>query len=144
MRARLEASLFLIAILAFCVPMSAHHGNAAYGKKEVVLKGAVVKAFLWANPHCIIRFDVKDDQGTVTHWAVEAGSPSALVNKGWTKASLQPGDVITVYLHQAKTGNPVGRITHVVLANGTTLSDSSGGGSVPNGPRTGGRSRSQY
>jgi Family of unknown function (DUF6152) len=146
MRMRLGAFFLLAGILGVCLPVSAHHGNAAYSMTEVVLKNAVVKNFYWANPHCIIQFDVKDAKGNFTHWTAEAGSPEALTNQGWTKTSLQPSNVITVYIHQAKNGNPVGRISHVVLADGTTLTDSAGGGDVKGkGNRRGGAgARSQY
>jgi hypothetical protein len=32
--------------------------------------------------------------------------------------------MITVYLYQSKTGNPVGRLNKIVLADGTELKDS--------------------
>jgi hypothetical protein len=129
MKTRRVAFLSLVAVLAACVPMLAHHGNVAYDEsKVVVLKSATVTKFAWANPHSIITFDAKDDKGQVEHWAAELGSPSALTLIGWTKVSVQPGDAITVYIHQSKTGNPVGRIDHIVLADGSSLRDSSGGG----------------
>ena len=127
MNTRFVAFCSLVGLFAVCLPMLAHHGAVAYDEsKEVVLKGATVTKFAWANPHSIIQFDVKDDSGKVAHWAGELGSPSAITLQGWTKASVQPGDVITIYIHQAKTGNPVGRISHVVLADGTQLRDSAG------------------
>jgi Family of unknown function (DUF6152) len=58
--------------------------------------------FAWANPHRLISFDVKDDKGNVAHWVGELGSPSALTLVGFTKASVQPGDVITVHTDQSK------------------------------------------
>jgi hypothetical protein len=120
-------ALFSLALLGVAVPVAAHHGAAAYDEsKEVVLKNATVTKFTWANPHTIVEFDVKDENGKVTHWAGELGSPSAITNQGWSKASIEAGDVITVYIHQSKTGNPVGRISHVTLADGTQLRDSSG------------------
>jgi hypothetical protein len=128
MKTKLIALPLLTGVLAVCLPMFAHHGNAAYDMKEVLLKGATVTDFLWANPHSIIQFDAKDDQGKVAHWAGELGSPSALANLGWTKVSVAKGDVLTVYIHQSKTGNSVGRITHIVLADGSSLRDSGGGG----------------
>ena len=120
-------ALFSLALLGVAVPVAAHHGAAAYDEsKEVVLKNATVTKFTWANPHTIVEVDVKDENGKVTHWAGELGSPSAITNQGWSKASIEAGDVITVYIHQSKTGNPVGRISHVALADGTQLRDSSG------------------
>jgi hypothetical protein len=50
-----------------------------------------------------------------------------------------PGDVITVYVHQAKTKNPVGRIERVVLADGSVLRDSAGGGEAGGRGGRGGR-----
>ena len=128
MKMNLLAGFMLAAILAICSPAYAHHGNAAYNQDTVVLKNATVTKFAWVNPHSIITFDAKDDTGKDVHWAAELGSPSALGLIGWTKASIQPGDTITVYIHQAKTGNPVGRIDHIVLADGSSLRDSAGGG----------------
>ena len=88
------------------------------------MKDATVTKFQWGNPHSIVMFDVKDGKGNVTHWAAEAGSPSVLGLIGWSKTSVQPGDVIRVYLYQARSGNPVGRLQKIVLADGTTLRDS--------------------
>jgi len=96
-----------------------------------ILKGATVTTFQWANPHTIVMFDVKDDKGQVAHWAAEAGSPSALSLIGWSKSAIQPGDVITVYVFQTKSGNPVGRLNKIVMADGTEYRDSQLG----NGPR---------
>ena len=128
MKTRLIAVSLLAGVLAVCLPVFAHHGNAAYDGTVTVLKNATVTKLAWANPHTIIQFDVKDDKGELVHWSSELGSPSALGLIGWNKASLQPGDVITVYIHQSKTKNPVGRIEHIVLADGSQLRDSGGGG----------------
>ena len=142
MKMKIIALIFVAGVFAICVPAFAHHGNAAYDMKPVLLKGATVTNLAWANPHTIIQFDMKDDSGKVVHWAAELGSPSALGLLGWTKTSVQPGDVITVYIHQSKTGNPVGRIDHIVLADGSQLRDSSGGGDVGDaGGRGAGRGR---
>ena len=115
----------VIALLVTWVPLFAHLGSATYDtQKVVVLKEATITKFIWANPHSITMFDVKDDKGSVIHWAAEAGSPSALSLIGWTKNSIKPGDVITVYVFQSKTGNPVGRLNKIVFADGTSLKDS--------------------
>ncbi len=115
----------VVAILSVSGTVFAHHGNAAYEtSKAVELKGATVTKFVWGNPHTFLMFDVKDDKGNVVHWAGEAGSPSSLGLLGWTKDSVQPGDVVTVYIYQSKTGRPVGRLNRIVLADGTALKDS--------------------
>jgi hypothetical protein len=88
------------------------------------MKQATVTKFVWANPHSILLFDVKDKHGNTAHWAAEAGSPSAIRLLGWNKNSLQAGDVITVQLYPSKFESNVGRLEEVVLADGTTLKDS--------------------
>jgi hypothetical protein len=125
---QLKFFALLIGGLAVCGPLFAHHGAAAYVDKLVVLKDATVTKFVWANPHSIVLFDAKEDNGNVTHWAGEAGSPSAISLLGWNRNSLKPGDVITVYIFPAKSGNPVGRLNKVVFSDGTTLRDSQLGG----------------
>ena len=133
MKKRTALSL-LAGLLVVSTPAFAHHGNAAYEGTVTVLKDATVTKLAWANPHTIVQFDVKNDKGEVEHWSAELGSPSALGLIGWNKTSVMPGDVITVYIHQAKTKNPVGRIEHIVLADGSQLRDSGGGGGNGDNP----------
>jgi Family of unknown function (DUF6152) len=125
MRSKQTALTLVVGLLLVCVPIFAHHGSATYDTgKVVMLKDATITKFIWANPHSIAMFDAKDDKGSVQHWAAEAGSPSALSLIGWSKNSLRPGDVVTVYVFQSKTGSPVGRLNRIALADGTTLKDS--------------------
>jgi len=123
---KLLMSLALLGGLStICGPLLAHHGSASYKTDEVVvMKQAKVTRFVWANPHTMLMFDVKDDKGNISHWAGEAGSPSAVRVLGWNKNSLRPGDVITVELYPSKFESNVGRIEKIVLADGTTLQDS--------------------
>ena len=125
-RLLMAAFVLLAGVAAICLPVFAHHGAQAYAAEETELKDVTVTEFIWANPHALIRFDVKDAQGNVTHWAGEMNSPSGLSIAGWNRSSVKAGDVITVYLHQSKTGNPVGNIMRVVLADGRALSGVAG------------------
>jgi Family of unknown function (DUF6152) len=115
-------------LLAAGLPARAHHGTAAYADSTTELKQAVVTKFMWANPHSLIDFDAKSADGKVVHWTCETAAPQALRLIGWSKASLEPGDVITIYLYAAKNGNPVGRLQKIVLADGTELHDTVLGG----------------
>jgi len=116
---------FLRRILLICGCAFAHHGSASYkADKIVVLQRATVTQFVWANPHAMVLFDVKDDQGKIEHWAGEAGSPAAIRPLGWSRNSIRPGDVITVELYPSKFESDVGRLVRIVLADGTTLENS--------------------
>jgi hypothetical protein len=142
MKTRLRSVFLVAGFLAICLPMSAHHGNAAYDMKDVEMKDVTVTKFSWQNPHCIVQFDAKDENGKVVHWAAELGSPSAIGLVGFTKTTFQPGDVVTIHITLSKTGSPVGRIRRVILADGTVLPH----GSLENrgGGGRGGRSGSEY
>jgi len=129
MKAKVFTSFALvIGFLAVSGPVLAHHGTPAYSNDLLEIKQATVTKFMWSNPHSLLYFDVKDDKGNVVSWVAEIGAPSAMQPLGWTKSSLQPGDVLAVYIYPAKSGNPVGRLNHVVLADGTSLNDSRLGG----------------
>ena len=128
MKTRLLAVLLVAGVLSICLPMFAHHGATAYDSKSIEMKGVTVREFVWANPHCIVLFDAKDESGKVTHWTAEMGSPSALSILGFTKTSMKPGDVITIGITVSKNGNPVGWIRSVILADGTALSAGGAGG----------------
>jgi len=123
MARRLTATLLMLGALAISSPLLAHHGNAAFSDKPITLKDGKVTSFSWSNPHSLVEFDAKDDKGKMQHWVVETAAPQALVLIGWSKSSLQPGDVIAVTMYQAKTGAPAGRLQKIVLADGSELHD---------------------
>jgi hypothetical protein len=114
--------LFVAAgLCAVSVPLQAHHGNASYDyEKTVTLKGTVTQ-WLWSNPHCLLKFDVKDDKGNVEHWVTEASSPVDMLRIGWRSDVVKPGDEITIDVMPSKNGVPVGRIRQVTLSDGTVL-----------------------
>ena len=92
-----------VGLLATAAPVWAHHAFAAEfdSTKPVKLKGTVTK-MEWINPHAWIHIDVKNDDGTVTSWMVEGGSPNTLLRNGFNKASLPVGTEIVVDGYQAK------------------------------------------
>jgi hypothetical protein len=120
--------VMIAVLLAISSPSFAHHGAAAYDmSKPIVLKDAVITQFAWINPHPLIKADYKDEKGNVQHWIMEMGSTPASQLIGWTRTSLKAGDVVTLYLWQAKTGLPVGRFNKVVLADGKVMRDTQTG-----------------
>ena len=109
------------AVLMTLAPLVAHHGAASVDtEKEITLKGTVTE-WIWANPHCFLKFDAMDDTGTVRNWAVETQNPTDISVRGWRRTSFKAGDQVTVTLQPVKNGAPVGRLRKVVLANGETL-----------------------
>jgi Family of unknown function (DUF6152) len=110
MRHRL-AMIFALAISLCTISMSlfAHHGNASYESDKTITVSGNVTEWLWANPHCFLKLDVKDDRGELTHWVVETSNPQDMARQGWARDSFKAGDEITISLIQAKNGRPIGR-----------------------------------
>jgi hypothetical protein len=118
-----------VAFLAVSAQLAAHHGGASFDTaKELTLKGKVTE-WIWANPHCFLKFDAMDDTGTVRNWVVETQNPTDMTRRGWSRTMFKVGDEVTVTLQPVKSGAPVGRVRSVMLANGQTVG--TGGGPPP-------------
>ena len=110
-----------ISVMSLSIRLDAHHGNAAYdATKQINLQGTVTQ-FIWANPHCVLLFDVADEKGQVVHWMAESENPTTMANLGWLKASFKPGDSMTLRVITVKNGKPIGRIVWAETADGTKL-----------------------
>jgi hypothetical protein len=120
-KTRLTILLLLVGHFAVSALLFAHHGNASYDyTKTITLKGTVTQ-WLWSNPHCLLKFDVKDDKGEAQHWVTEASSPVDMLRIGWTSNVVKAGDEITIDVMPSKSGVPVGRIRQATLSDGTVL-----------------------
>ena len=111
-----------VGLLATATPVWAHHAFAAEfdSTKPVKLKGTVTK-MEWINPHAWIHIDVKDENGTVTNWMIEAAAPNALLRRGWNKNSLPAGTEILVEGFQAKDQSNRANGSVITFTNGKKL-----------------------
>ena len=65
--------------------------------------------------------DVKDNAGKTVKWALETGSPSVLIARGWTRDTLKVGDRVKVYGYSAKDKETLAAARSLVLKDGRTL-----------------------
>jgi hypothetical protein len=134
MRARLAVAIAGIGVLLVlaAVPVWAHHAFAAEfdAKQPVKFKGVVTK-MEWTNPHVWIHVDVKQPDGTVEKWSIEAGTPNVLFRRGFTKQALLPGTEIVVDGYRSKDGSHRANGRDITLPDGRTLFL---GGSSPDAP----------
>jgi hypothetical protein len=110
-----------VAFLVVSVPLFAHHANAVFDVgKRITMTGTVTEWF-WANPHCLLRLEVKDASGQVVRWVAETQAPPNMIPFGWSKQSFKPGDEVTVILEPVKNGQRLGRLLQALLPSGKTL-----------------------
>jgi hypothetical protein len=118
----MKGKALALGVLLTAIPLFAHHGGTSlYDMSKQVTVDATVTEFLWTNPHVEISLDAKDDKGKVKHWTLEANSPPVVVNRGWNRKSLQPGDVVKVTFNPSRNGASVGRVIKVIKADGKEL-----------------------
>ncbi len=98
--------------------MIAHHSFSAEfdANAPIELTGAITK-LEWLNPHVWFFIDVTDDDGDVTNWGMEMGSPNQLVRDGWTRRTMKIGDVLTVEGSRARDMSDNANARVVILAS---------------------------
>jgi hypothetical protein len=122
MKPRHAAVVFALGALLMPPAVLAHHSFMAEfdGHKPVSIEGMVSKVE-WINPHTFFYVDVKDASGKTVRWALETGSPSALMARGWTRDTIRAGDHVKVTGYLAKENPNLAAARAVTLSDGRTL-----------------------
>jgi hypothetical protein len=105
---------FLLCLWSLSVVCSAHHSLTAEFDldRPVTLQGTVARVE-WMNPHA--WFHIQTDEGL---WAVEVGSPSELIRRGWSRSDLKQGDQVTIQAILAKKLPRTANARSILLPNG--------------------------
>jgi Family of unknown function (DUF6152) len=134
MRTKLAVTICILGLAAWSwTPAAlAHHAFAAEfdANKPVNFKGTI-KKMEWVNPHSWLHIEVKQPDGTVVNWAIEAGTPNVLFRRGFTKETLQPGTEVVVDGYQAKDGSHRANGRDLTLPDGRQLFLGSSGTGAP-------------
>lgn len=132
MRATLSVTILLVGVLVAAAKLEAHHAFAAEfdAKQPVTLKGTLTK-MEWVNPHGFLYIDVREPDGTVVNWAIEAGAPNALLKRGLRKTDFPAGLEIIVQGYRAKNGSHTANGRTVTFADGRSFFMGSSGTGAP-------------
>jgi hypothetical protein len=109
-------------LLALTVPfpLQAHHSFGMFAADKTIRITGTVREFQWVNPHTWIQLQVPT-AGKLVEWSIEGRSPNGLSRRGWNRATLKPGEQVTLLVHPLKNGKPGGAIVRVIFADGREL-----------------------
>jgi Family of unknown function (DUF6152) len=111
MRQRLSVILIGGSLIAMGGAAMAHHSFAMFDTDNQIELEGVVREFKYTSPHTFILLEVKAQDGSITVWNLEGGTPSALVRDGWSSQSLKPGDELKMMVAPLRSGAPGGSWT---------------------------------
>ena len=96
----------VVLLLTVTVSSWAHHAFSAEFDvdRPVQLRGTIARVE-FINPHSWFHIDVTEEDGTVTRWMIEGGTPNALFRRGVTQNSLPVGIEILVAGFRALDGS---------------------------------------
>ena len=122
MRTNRAVAAFGAAVLLAAVPLSGHHAFSAEFDIEqpLTIEGELVR-WEMINPHSWFHLDVEAEDGTVSTWLVEGGSPNELIRQGVNRNTVQVGTFLVVEGYRAKDGTEKAVGRNFVLANGERL-----------------------
>ena len=117
----------LVASLLTASAALAHHSFAMFDKSiEKVATGTVVR-WAFSVPHSWLYLNVKNPDGTETLWSFEGSAPPALVQRGITGATFEPGDTVQFMYCPLRDGRPGGAIGWAKLEDGQYINPADGG-----------------
>lgn len=76
----------------------AHHGTSQYIMTEEIALTGTVAEWTFEPPHSWLRLQVTGPNGAVGEWSIESAPPGYMEAQGWSEASLERGDRVTVLI----------------------------------------------
>lgn len=127
MQTRLVMLVAGFGLCCLAVPVGAHHSiGGEYDQEKPVAGTGVVTKVEWTNPHMRVYVDVTDDNGVVTMWNLELGSPNSVLRRGWTRNDLKPGDQISFTGYGGRAVLTRSVADSITLADGRPFTGASG------------------
>jgi hypothetical protein len=116
----LRIATFLLTLGLAVSAAFAHHGRASY-TADIISLDATVTEFRFVNPHVQIYFDITNEDGETEHWQGELTAPNKLARGGWTKNTLQPGDLIRITGRAGRNEGHSVAINEIIMPDGQAI-----------------------
>lgn len=108
------------AVVALAGPALAHHSAAIFDFRNPVTAKGTVKEIRVVNPHTHVTMTITDAKGT-RDWTFEGHSASNFYRAGYTRGSVNPGDVISITYAPMRDGSDGGYIVAFTTVAGTRV-----------------------
>ncbi|MBN4059755.1 MAG: hypothetical protein COA71_08555 [SAR86 cluster bacterium] len=100
---------FALYFFSVSLPAASHHSFGMFDMARFEPLEGTVLAFQWTNPHVILWVEQASEDGSESKtWGIELTSPGNLQRAGFSRRSLNPGDVVTVIMSPLRSGNAGG------------------------------------
>ena len=122
MKTRIVLAVLVAVVLGSGQSALAHHPFAAEYDvtKPVTLTGTLAR-MEWVNPHSWIYIDVKQPDGTVKKWTVEASGPGQMNRRGLKKADVKDNMPLVIKGYQSRNDPTAANGRTLVLADGRSF-----------------------
>ena len=119
---RRSACVLLVAACGAPVVQAHHSFVATYDcGKPIRVSGRLTQAN-WVNPHSTFVLQATGEDGRVSTWTFEGGSPVTLSRRGFHKDDLHVGDVLTIDGYAARSGRRLVDAQRMTLPDGRVFS----------------------
>jgi uncharacterized protein DUF6152 len=110
-------------LLLAAVPVLAHHSvTAEFDPKKSFTVTGTLKRLDWTNPHIYVWVEVKEPDGNVVTYGIEAVPPGMLHRAGVTRDAFKVGETVTVIAAPAKDGTKnIGLGRRITFADGHSI-----------------------
>jgi len=92
----------LLVVFVMVAAVEAHHGSADYDvSREVAVEGTV-KQWRWSSPHTWVMLTVMRSNGSADEWSGEGPPLQWAEARGWSKATLKPGETVRLVMYPSR------------------------------------------
>ncbi|NOT28584.1 MAG: hypothetical protein HOP16_21085 [Acidobacteria bacterium] len=122
-RGHVGAVLTLACVVLAGGAVAGHHSQTGFDPNAtpIDVKGTVVE-YRWRNPHVLLFWDAKDQDGKTERWVVEFASVASSLANGMKKDTFKVGEEITATCIRARAGGPVcAQARKIVRADGSPV-----------------------